>query len=637
MRPATLRSPRHPLAAARRLLTAGVLAAAATACTRDTAGLDPAPFENDPLVFSGGFARNTDFQAFSGSDTEALSIDAATRRNDRSTLRVVVPDAGSYAGGAFVGTVPRDLTEYDALTFWARASREATLDVVGLGNDNTGTSQYTAEAGPLTIGTTWQKYVIPIPLAAKLTEEKGLFHFADGADEGVGYTLWFDDVRFEQVGTSRPRAELPSFTAIEEVGTVRRIAGFRVTYDVGGRDETVTAGPGYFTLTSSDPAVAVIREDGAISTVGAGTAMISATLGETPVAGAVTLRAFTPPTTAAPAPTQEAADVISLFSGAYQNVPVSTWSASYDQADVTDLTIAGDPVKKYSGLGFAAVEFTQPTIDASAMTMLHLDAYVIDDGAFRVKLVDFGADGAYGGGDDSEHEVTITGATSPAVTVGAWSSLDIPLSAFPGLTARAHLAQLILSGSSSTVYVDNVYLWRAPLPPPTAPTTAPPAPTYAAGDAIALLSAAYPNVTVDTWSASWDQADLADVTIGGAPLKHYTNLVFAGIEATSAPVDASAMTSFRLDLWTPDPTGTGVFRVKLVDFGANGTFGGGDDVEHELTFSASSVPALRTGEWVTLDIPLSAFTGLTTRAHVAQFIISGDLRTVYVGNVLFHK
>ena len=120
--------------------------------------------------------------------------------------------------------------------------------------------------------------------------------------------------------------------------------------------------------------------------------------------------------------------------------------------------------------------------------------------------------------------------------------------------------------------------------------------------------------------------------------KKYTTLVFAGIETVGTQINASAMTHFRMDIWTPDATAApAVFKVKLVDFGANGAFGGGDDVEHELTFSSTSTPALATGNWVTLDIPLTAFTGLVTRGHMAQFIISGDPKTVFVDNVLFHK
>lgn len=631
----------------RRAVRGAALAAAAalSACTRDTTGLGPAPFPADAGVFVGGtFARNTDFQGFSGTSPTSLGIDSAVTRAGRPTLRIAVPDSGdpsgAYAGGAFVGTVARDLTGYDALTFWARASRAATFDVAGIGNDNSGNSPYTAEAQRLAVGTAWQRYVIPIPLATKLQQEKGLFYFADGPDAGRGYTVWLDDVRFERAGTSRPRAVLAAGSATAAVGATRKVDGLRVTYDVGGRDQTVSAGAGYFTFATSDPAVATVAGDGTIRAVGAGTATISATLGTTPVTGTVTLRAVGAPTTAPAAPTRAPADVVALFSDAYQTVPVTTWSADWDQADLADVTIAGDAVKRYAGLGFAGIEFTQPTVDASATTSLHLDVYVLDDQAFKLKLVDFGANGAFGGGDDTEHELTLSATTTPAIVAGQWNALDIPLSAFTGLGARAHLAQMILSGSSSTVYLDNVYFWKAPAPPPppTEPTTAPPAPTYATGDVIALLSGAYATVPVDTWSAGWDQADLADVQVGGAPLKKYTNLVFAGVEFTGQPIDARAMTAFRLDLWTPDPTAAATFRVKLVDFGADGAFGGGDDTEQELVFSSTTTPELRTGEWVTLDIPLSQFTGLTTRGHLAQLIVASDqLRTVWVGNVLLHR
>jgi hypothetical protein len=73
--------------------------------------------------------------------------------------------------------------------------------------------------------------------------------------------------------------------------------------------------------------------------------------------------------------------------------------------------------------------------------------------------VDFGGNGVFGGGDDSEQELTFNGSTTPALTPGTWSALDVPLSDFTNLAARAHLAQLILAGTS-TVFVDNVYLHR---------------------------------------------------------------------------------------------------------------------------------------------------------------------------------
>jgi hypothetical protein len=45
------------------------------------------------------------------------------------------------------------------------------------------------------------------------------------------------------------------------------------------------------------------------------------------------------------------------------------------------------------------------------------------------------------------------------------------------------------------------------------------------------------------------------------------------------------------------------------------------------------------GAWSTIDVPLSDFTGLTTRSNIAQMILvgTGDLNTVYVDNVFFYK
>jgi hypothetical protein len=174
---------------------------------------------------------------------------------------------------------------------------------------------------------------------------------------------------------------------------------------------------------------------------------------------------------------------------------------------------------------------------------------------------------------------------------------------------------------------------------PTVPAAAPPAPTAPAADVISLLSTAYTNVPVDTWRTSWSSATLADVTIGGDPVKRYTDLDFVGVEFTGInTIDATAMTHFHVDVWTPDAT---TFRVKLVDAGADGDIvTTADNSEHELAFTAASTPALLTGGWVSLDLPLAAFANLTARAHLAQLIFSAlptGAATVYVDNVYFYR
>jgi hypothetical protein len=608
-------------------------------CARDLTQLEPAPFPAESAVFLDGFGPGVDFQAFAGSKVDALSLDAAVKRSGTTSLRVSVPGpgdaSGGFAGGAFVTNVPRDLTGFTALTFWARASTNATLNVAGLGNDNTGTSRYPAEVSGLPLTTTWTKYIIPIPLAAKLSRERGAFFFAEGAEGAAGYEIWFDDIQFEDIPVGSPRPAIGTTTIASSVGAEVSLPGTVVGYTIGGGDLVVNAAPAYFTAISDNPAVAAVSGEGAVSVVGEGSAEVTALLGTTPADGVVTINVGAGPQSAAPAPTRDPGMVISIFSDAYTDVPMSFFEADFDPATVTDVQIADDNVKRYDNLTFAVMEIAPPRLDASAMIGFHMDVFT-DAAPFRIKLVDFGADGAFAGGDDSEFELSFDPATSPALTVGGWSSLDIPLSAFTGLTGKAHISQVIISGGSPTTYVDNIYFFTDVVP--TAPTVAAPAPTLAAADVISLFSDAYPDVPVDTWSTVWDVTELADVQVAGNATKLYTNLVFAGIETIGTPVNATAMTHFRMDIWTPNPTAApAVFKVKLVDLGANGAFGGGDDVEHEVVLSASTNPAIRTGQWVTLDIPFSAFTGLVTRGALGQLIISGDLSTVYVDNVLLHR
>ena len=341
------------------------------------------------------------------------------------------------------------------------------------------------------------------------------------------------------------------------------------------------------------------------------------------------------PTVAAPTPEVPSGDVISLFSNAYTDVTVDGWSTDWDQAFVEDIQIEGNDTKLYTNLTYAAITFETETIDASGMDFFHMDIWTPNDtsapAVFNVKLVDYGPDGVFDGGDDTESEVSFNETTMDSET---WVSLDIPMINFGGLASREHLAMLIISGDPNTVYVDNVYFYTGGTGP-TVPEIAAPTPTQLQENVVSLYSNAYTDVTVDTWSAEWDQAEVADIQIEGNDTKLYTSLVFAGIEFTSQTIDATDMTHFSMDVWTPDSTADpAVFKVKLVDFGADGAWGGGDDVEDELIFDEN---VMDTAAWVSLDIPLTDFAGLTTTGHLAQMIISGDPNTVYIDNIYFYN
>jgi Secretion system C-terminal sorting domain len=578
-------------------------------------------------IFTDAYATGVTFANFGGA-VNAVTIDNTVFQSGTSSLKIAVPATG-YTGGALVAATPQNLLTYNAVSFWIKGSAAKTLNVCGLGN-NAATTVYATELEKVAVTTTWTKVIVPIPLSTKLTAETGLFHFAEGSDEGA-YTIWLDNIQYENLATTVigvPTPAMATETLAKIVGDAFEASGLTTTVPVNGVAVKLTTAKAYFTFTSSAPAVATVSALGEGKAVAAGTAAITAKLGAIAATGTLTVNvsALTAPTAAAPTPTRAAANVISLFSNAYTNKTVDTWSASWDQADVADVQIAGNDTKKYTGFTFAGIEFATAAtqINAKDMTHFHIDIWTPNSTVFKVKLVDFGANGIYQGtpNDDSEHELSYT----PAL--GSWVGYDIPMINFTDLKAREHLAQMILSGSNATVFVDNVYFYKDVVN--NVPTVAAPTPTRPATSVISLFSNAYTNKTVDTWSASWDQADVADVQIAGNDTKRYTSLVFAGVEFTTTAnlINAKDMNYFHVDIWTPDAT---TFKVKLVDFGANKIFQGtpNDDTEYEATYAA---PAR--GSWVSYDIPL---TSLPTRENVAQLILSATNSTVYMDNLYFFK
>lgn len=573
------------------------------------------------IVFADDYAAGVSFSDFGGS-TNSLSIDNSVKYAGTSSLKVDVPAAG-YTGGALKNAIPQNLSPFNAITFWCKASKAVKLNVSGLGN-NGSSSVYSAEYRDVSITTVWTKYIIPIPDASKLIAEDGMFHFAEGSDEGA-YTLWFDNIQYELVfsGIGVPTASFTTETVTKQIGEKFTPNGTTAIYLVNGTSETIYTGAAYFTFTSSNTAVATINASAQGSALSVGSAKITGKLKTVNADGTLTVNvvAAGDPTTAAPDPTESAVDVISLFSDKFVNVKVDTWSAVWDQADVADVVIATNNNKKYTNLNYAGIEFTSSPINATAMDYYHVDVWTPNASFFNIKLVDFGANGVYGGGDDTESELPFTPALS------GWVSYDIPLNNFTGLKSRAHLAQMLFVSSVSTAYIDNVYFYKGAVVS-TDPTDPAPLPTELSANVISLFSDSYTNVPVDTWSAVWDQADVADVTIKGNNNKKYTSLLYAGVEFTTTTINASTMNYYHVDVWTPNAES---FSVKLVDFGADGAYAGGDDSESELPFT------IEKNNWVSLDIPLSSFTGLTSRAHLAQMLFISSTSTCYIDNVYFYN
>jgi hypothetical protein len=433
-----------------------------TGCSdRDPTDLEIARARIDPLVFDDALGADVYFQAFSGTDVYAMSLDSLYAYNSQYSLKVTVPPDGSalgaYAGGVLTSAAKRDEADFNALTFYARSSVRSTLNVAGFGNDNTGTSLYEASRSGIPLTTDWTFVVVPIPSPGKLIAEQGLFTFAEGWETTPGHELWFDEIRFAKLGNiTNPRPVMPSLNKQYFIGSTASLEGTYTTFDIDGADVVVNHLPGYFDYYSSDPAVAnVIR--GKVRIVGVGDAVITATMDTTDVDGSLTLSGYRPPSAAAVSPALPAGNVISMFSDVYQDVGVTSWNPhwQYSTAENADYRVAGNITKMYSNLNFVGIDFRSQTIDASQMTHFHLDVYAPEGTNFRIKIVAFNADNGYGIGDA---ELTFDASTAPAFIAGDWSYLDIPLEDFQLAAPRDHIGQIVLSTDDARlVLVDNIY------------------------------------------------------------------------------------------------------------------------------------------------------------------------------------
>ena len=235
------------------------------------------------------------------------------------------------------------------------------------------------------------------------------------------------------------------------------ITGFSVpAKNLGDAAFTITAptsnSTGAFTYTSSNTNVATISGN-TVTIVGVGSTTITAnqaadatyTAGST---STVLVVSYPPPPTAAPDPTRNAADVLSLFSGVYTNVSGTDWYPNWGQSTVvSDITVGGNTTQKYSNLNYQGVQFASP-IDASTMTELHLDLWTPNCTAFDVFLINAGG---------VEQSVRVN------PTLSGWNSFDISLSQYSAINKSA-IIQFKLVGTpfgSSAVYLDNIYFWKA--------------------------------------------------------------------------------------------------------------------------------------------------------------------------------
>ncbi|MFX0556520.1 glycosyl hydrolase family 16 [Maribacter sp. CXY002] len=430
-----------------------------------------ATFPNNAEVYIDGFSAGLQYFPFEGSKFDAFSVDTNVKYSGTNSMRLDVPNvgdpSGAYSGAIFPVEVGRNLTEYDALTFWAKASQAGTINEIGLGNDF-GENKYAVTRTNMRISTNWKKYIIPIPNPEKLTREKGMFWYAEGPENNDGYTFWIDELKYEKVGTfAQPRPAIQNGVDLVSeafLGDQTMVTGLTQTFNMeSGINETVSAAPSYFDFNSSNVDVAQVSELGVVTILSVGTAKITASLGGIPAAGSLTVN-VNGSFDFAPQPTRNPADVISIFSDVYTNINVDFYNGYWQPFQTTesaDFFIDGDNILNYTNFNFVGNQFSNPTVDATEKPNFHVDLYIPGEINPAVNLLitlkDFGADGADGGGDDEIQQIFFE---SSDFVGNEWSSFDIPVT----LTNKSRIGQIIyenINGSPlSNFYVDNIYFFK---------------------------------------------------------------------------------------------------------------------------------------------------------------------------------
>ena len=302
--------------------------------------------------------------------------------------------------------------------------------------------------------------------------------------------------------------------------------------------------------------------------------------------GSCVVASFNPVSTV---PTDAADSVLSIFSNAYIDLAGTNFGPPWGQA--TTVTVADD-VLTYTGLDYQGTVFGAQ--DVSGYGYINIDFYTSNATHLEFTII-----------GDGEHLVNI----SNSIVLDQWVTVQIPLTDFTGVNL-ANVSQMKFDTTQrgadvvATVVLDNIYFGGiAPAPTP----------TEASDEVLSLFSDAFADVAAD-FNTNWGTNSGAVVS----DVIAYANLGFQGTQLSAAQ-DVSSYEYFNVDVYAnADVTELEIFLIKS---------GGGGEQAYNL------VSDLVTGKWVSVEIPLTAFSNVDLTG-VDQLKLVGK-GTVLLDNLYF--
>ncbi len=258
-----------------------------------------------------------------------------------------------------------------------------------------------------------------------------------------------------------------------------------------------------------------------------------------------------PPAAPATTPTRDSGDVLSIYSGAYtaaptDGVPLFGGATSSEISISSNSTI--ELVFPNPGGGFQYQYFSNPALDLTNYTLMHIDFYVSGTPSvgseFQVILQNFG-----GVGGAFEHNI-IQAFDVNSLATDTWHEMDVSFGDFSsgGALSRNAIKQIQIVGAGpvfSPVYIDNIYFYDDP--------------TAGVDDFGKNTFKVFPNPTQDSWTVKTQSASISSIRVFDVLGKNVLSLSPNRNEAT---IDG---TSLNKGLYFAQiETASGISSLKLI-------------------------------------------------------------------------
>ena len=345
----------------------------------------------------------------------------------------------NYQGIEFNSVQDISAMEFLHIDIWTVEGVTPTVSVISLGTEI-----------PHTIGNSdgaWKSVDIPISgITGDLT--KAIQFKFDGGN-GSSNAIYIDNLYFYKKETDSEKDatlsdlkvdgnSLSDFTANKITYEVELLGGTTLVPQITLATTTNASASRIITQASTipgDATIVVTSEDGSITK----TYTISFYIGA--------------PNVNAPAPpARNAVDVISVFSDTYNNISGANYNPDWQQTGFSSANAgfqpegSGNSVLAYPNFNYQGIEFNS-ILDISAMEFLHLDIWTVKGITPTVSVISSG---------------TAIPKSIPNGD-GKWQSIEIPVGNITGDLTRT--IQLMFNGGDGTsteIYVDNIYFYKEP-------------------------------------------------------------------------------------------------------------------------------------------------------------------------------